>query len=51
MKKGITKITKTKTLEVYIATCENCGRKIEGYSEGQVIFNMDLHKKGKGCKK
>ena len=46
---NITKRTRTIEITEYIIECE-CGRKIIGSTESQVIFLLGVHKKGKRCK-
>lgn len=47
----ITKRITTKEITEYVVTCDNCGKRIIGSTEGQVAFNLTLHKQGKGCVK
>ena len=46
----ITKRITTKEITEFIGTCDKCGKKIIGSTEYQVRFNLDIHKKSKGCK-
>ena len=47
----ITKRITTKEITEYVAVCKNCGKRIIGSTEGQVAFNLTVHKQGKECKK
>ena len=40
----------TKEVKGYVAECKVCGKKITGTSEGQVRFNLIVHKQSKECK-
>lgn len=51
MMETIKKTKTTKEVTEYIAKCKKCGKEIVGSTEGQVVFNLNLHKQGKGCKK
>ncbi len=46
----ITKRITTKEITEYIVRCANCGKRIIGSTEGQVAFNLTIHKQSKGCK-
>ena len=46
----ITKRITTKEITEYIVRCNNCGKRIIGSTEGQVAFNLTIHKQSKGCK-
>lgn len=50
MKNNITKKTITREIVVYSTKCPKCGKEIKGYSEGQVTFNLLVHKQSKECK-
>ncbi len=39
-----------KTIEYFQETCK-CGKKIIGQTEKEIKWNMQVHKKSKGCKK
>lgn len=41
----------TKEFTEYVVRCKNCGKRIIGSTEGQVAFNLTIHKQGKECKK
>lgn len=45
------KVTITKTFEGYSEACPICGKLIEGYSESQVKYWMEMHQRSKKCKK
>lgn len=45
----ITKRITTREITEYIARCANCDKRIIGSTEGQVAFNLTLHKQGKSC--
>ena len=47
----ITKRITTKEITEYVAVCKDCGKRIVGSTEGQVAFNLTIHKQGKECKK
>ena len=46
----ITKRITTKEVTEYIARCGKCDKRIVGSTEGQVAFNLTVHKQGKECK-
>ncbi len=46
----INKRVVTKKIIEYFTNCSKCNKEIKGSSEGQVVFNLRLHKDGKGCK-
>lgn len=46
----ITKRITTREITEYIVRCGNCGKRIIGSTEGQVAFNLTIHKQSKGCK-
>lgn len=48
-KETITKRITTKEITEYVVRCENCGKRIIGSTEGQVAFNLTLHKQSKNC--
>lgn len=41
--------TAMKTYREYVIVCDLCGKEITGTSENQIIFLLDIHKKGKKC--
>ena len=45
----ITKRITTKEVVQYIAKCNKCGKRIIGSTEGQVAYNLLIHKQGKLC--
>ena len=45
----ITKRITTREITEYIARCATCGKRIIGSTEGQVAFNLTIHKQSKGC--
>jgi hypothetical protein len=51
MKKEIIKRTITREIVEYIGECDICGKKIRGSTEGQVSFNLLVHKQSKECNK
>lgn len=46
----ITKRITTREFTEYIVRCKECNKRIIGSTEGQVAFNLLIHKQGKGCK-
>lgn len=48
---NITKRITTREVTQYVVRCKICGKRIIGYSEGQVAFNLTVHKQSKECKK
>ncbi len=47
----ITKRITTREITEYVVRCGNCGKRIIGSTEGQVAFNLTIHKQSKGCGK
>jgi len=47
----IEEIKETKEVTRFVSHCEICGKEITGTSEGQVRFNLIVHKQSKECKK
>jgi len=47
MKELITKQTK----EVFEAVCNSCGKKIQGSTKNEVVYNLAIHKNSSVCKK
>jgi hypothetical protein len=47
----ITKRITTKEVTEYIVVCSECGKRIIGSTEGQVVYLLTTHKQGKKCKK
>lgn len=45
----ITKRITTKEVEEYVVCCKKCGKRIIGSTEGQVAFNLTVHKQGSKC--
>jgi len=46
---SISKRTTVRKVVEYIATCKYCKKKIIGSTNGQVVFNLMVHKQGKNC--
>jgi len=46
----ITKRITTKEVTEYVTHCNECKKRIVGTSEGQVAFNLTIHKQNKNCK-
>ena len=40
-----------KEVKKFVGNCEKCGKEITGTSEGQVRFNLIVHKQSKECKR
>jgi len=47
----ITETKETKEVKKFVGKCKICGKEITGTSEGQVRFNLIVHKQSKECKK
>jgi len=47
----ISEVTETRQVRGYVAECDICKKKITGTSEGQVRFNLMVHKQSKECGK
>ena len=46
----ITKRITTKEITEYVVVCGTCGKRIIGSTEGQVAYNLTIHKQSKECK-
>lgn len=50
MENIIKRIT-TREITEYLIRCSKCGKRIIGSTQGQVAFNLTIHKQGKECKR